>query len=238
MTESHNYTIQRNYKYESYDENGNFLGITEDEWKDKIRDEWTCDNLKANYVVYIFHDKDIDEHGAKKDLHVHGCVNFKNSISKSNAVLLSGCSTEKNCSIISKKANAYRYLLHITDSAIKAKKHIYDEDCLELSIDKGKTFDYKKAIQNSEKEDDEKHGEKLIQQTIDNIVNGVYGDGNPFGMNPMLKICENKELLRLMSRKNSYRRQIENAIELKTIEYNSRSRANNLKSNGGGNYGV
>ena len=36
--ESHNYSVQRNYKFESHDADGNFLGITEDEWKEKIRE--------------------------------------------------------------------------------------------------------------------------------------------------------------------------------------------------------
>lgn len=219
VAESHNYAIQRNYKFESHDKDGNFLGITEDEWKEKIRDEWTCDKLKANYVVFIFHDKDIDEHGNIKELHVHGCVNFANSIPESNARKLTGCSSDKNCKIIKKKASAYRYLLHITEKAIKEHKHIYGEECLEYSIANGKKCEYKRLIQISEKEEDEKNGEKLIKRTIQNIMNGMYGDGNPWNFNPLLQICANQQLAMLIAQKATYRRAIQNAIEVKSTQY-------------------
>ena len=229
--ESHNYSVQRNYKFESHDADGNFLGITEDEWKEKIRDEWTCDKLKANYIVFIFHDKDIDEHGNIKELHVHGCINFIDSIPASNARKLSGCSSDKNCKIISNKSSAYRYLLHITEKAIRDKKHIYDEDCLEYSIATGKTFDFKAIIKKSEQDEEDKNSAKLIKQTIIHIMNGAYGDGNPWNFNPMLAICANQQLAMLIAQKPTYRRAIENAIEVKKTQYYALTdaRYNNVK---------
>lgn len=223
MAETHNYTIQRNYKYESHDEDGNFNGLTKDEWKERIREEWTCDKLKANYVVFIFHDKDVDENGIPKELHVHGCVNFKDSIPLSNAILLTKCSSEKNCEPIGrKKSQAYRYLLHITEKAIKDKKHIYGEDCLEYSVAKNVDFDYKKIIRSSETEETEKEDKTVLQRIIEAIRQGGYGDGSP--ASELKSEIYNNLLLddtanRLMSAKPSNRRAIENAIELKKETY-------------------
>lgn len=235
MAETHNYTIQRNYKYESHDKDGNFNGLTEDEWKNRIREEWTCDRLKANYVVFIFHDKDVDENGIPKELHVHGCVNFENSIPQSNARKLAGCSSDKNCAPIGrKKSQAYRYLLHITEKAIKDKKYIYGEECLECSVAKGKTFDYKKNIQASETEENEKDDRKLLQRIIENIRQGAYGDGSSSQANIQV-IYENllldDDANRLMSIKPSNKRAIENAIEIKTETYTLMQRKKKEKNN-------
>lgn len=220
MAESHNYTVQRNFKYETA-QNGKYPNLTEDEWKKRIMEEWTYDKLKANYIVYIFHDRDVDDNGLLKELHVHGCINFVDSIALSNASKLAGCSSEKNCKAISKKSNAYRYLLHITEQAIKQRKHLYDEDYLIYSIAPTKKCEYKKLIQMSEKDEDEKDKEKLIKKVIADIMNGMYGDGNPFNFNPMLQICANRQVAMIIAEKASYRRAIENAIEIKSIQYSA-----------------
>ena len=235
MADSRNYSMQRNYKYESHDKDGNFNGLTEDEWKNRIREEWTCDRLKANYVVFIFHDSDTDENGILKELHVHGCANFTEAIPLSNAIKLSGCSSDKNCKQIGrKKAQAYRYLLHITEKAIKDKKYIYGEERLECSVAKGETFDYKKIIQASETEENEKDDRKLLQRIIENIRQGVYGDGS-IANGEAHKIYNNllmdDDANRLMSIKPSNKRAIENAIEIKKETYVLMQRKNNEKNN-------
>lgn len=236
MADSHNYSMQRNYKYESHDKNGNFNGLTEDEWKNRIREEWTCDRLKAKSVVFVFHDSDTDENGILKELHAHGCVNFKEAIPLSNAIKLSGCSSDKNCEQIgrAKKAQAYRYLLHITEKAIKDKKYIYGEERLEYSIAKGEKFDFKKTIQASETEEGEKDDRKMLQQIIENIRQGVYGDGST-AYGEANKIYNNllmdDNANRLMSIKPSNKRAIENAIEIKKETYLLMQRKSNEKNN-------
>ena len=126
---SRNYTAQRNYYYESHDADGNWNGLTEDAWKQMILQDWTCANLKANYVFLIFHDKDPNEDGTGlKPLHVHADINFINTMSQDNAVRITKCSCDKNCTAINDKADSAKYKLHITEKAIKDKKHIYGED--------------------------------------------------------------------------------------------------------------
>lgn len=237
MPDTHNYAIQRNYKYESHDKNGNFNGLTEEEWKQRIREEWTSDRLKANYVVFIFHDKDIDENGINKELHVHGCVNFENAIPQSNAQKLTGCSSNQNCAPIGKKkSQAYRYLLHITDKAIKEKKYIYGEDCLECSVANGKTFDYKKSIQQSEDDENKKDDQQLLDSIIRQIRGGAYGDGSPtvIGTDTIYnRLLLDEDANRLMSAKPANKKAIENAITVKQETYraklNEAEKKNNIK---------
>ena len=200
------YTMQRNYAYESHDADGKFNGLTEEQWKQQICDEWTSDNLKADYVCFIFHDKDKDDHGSPKPLHVHGCVYFKNPTSQSQAVELTGCSSDLNCKAINNKSQAYRYLLHITEQAIADEKHVYDEACLHTSVADGKNFDYHKTIKGSSKSDDDLKGEALIKQTVKKILAGEYGDSE------IIYRRLPKQVLVMMGEKSKYDRQIHNAI--------------------------
>lgn len=117
------YAAQRSYEYDSQ-----LTGETKDEWKSRIKAEWTLENLSAISIILIFHDNDVDENGVPKGLHVHAVINFKESQTQSNAVRLTKCSNERNCEGVHDKVGAYRYLLHATDNALNAKKHVYDAD--------------------------------------------------------------------------------------------------------------
>jgi len=219
MSDAHNYAIQRSYKYESHDKDGNANGLTREDWKKKVIEEWTCDRLKANHIIFIFHDKDTDDDGNIKELHAHGVVNFENAIPVSNAIKLTGCSSEQNCSQIrGKKSQAYRYLLHITERAIKEKKHIYDEDSLFYSIKKDKICDYKKLIRPSEDEESDRDDKKLLDVVIAQIRAGVYGDGG-FNDNIYEKLLLDEEINRIISKKIVYKKAILNAIEVKSETY-------------------
>lgn len=204
------YAIQRNYEYDSHDEAGNYTGLTEDQWKDQIREEWSWKKLKAHHVVLNFHDKDVDKDGLPKPLHVHGCVYFKDNITQSEAIKRTGCSSDLNCKAINNKSQAYRYLLHITERAIEDGKHVYDEDCLEYSIADGRKFDYHKVIKPSVKDEDALKGEALIKQTIKLILQGEYGEGEAVYMRLP------REVLIMMGEKSTYERKIHNAIAGRT----------------------
>lgn len=222
-----NYTFQRNYKFESHDKDGNFNGLTEDAWRQKILQEWTCDNLKANHITLIFHDKCVEENGMKKDLHVHACAHFKDAITQTEAIKRSGCSSEKNCKAINNKSQAYRYLLHITEKAIAAGKHIYGEDELIIDVAKNKKFDFHKAIQASEDEEDEKEQAKKLKQVIADIQQGAYGDGSfILGQQSIFdKLLLDDDINKLISAKPTNRRLIENAIETKRETWVAQQRA-------------
>lgn len=203
-----NYTMQRNYEYDTQNANSKYKGLTEDEWKELILDEWSCDKLNADSVTIIFHDKCNDDNGLPKPLHAHNCTHFKDAITHTEAIKRGGCSSDKNCKAIGKKAQAYKYLLHITEQAIKDKKHIYGEDELIIFVADGKSFDYHKIIQASEEEEDDKDAKKLLKNTINLILQGFYGEERI-----MSKLLLEDEIVQLMAMKPTNKRTIENAIE-------------------------
>lgn len=224
---SHNYTLQRNYSYDSHDNSQKFNGLTKEEWKKKILDEWSCTKLNANHVVLIFHDKDKDENGIITELHVHACVNFSDSLTHSQAYKRSKCSDPKNCKQIEKKARAYRYLLHITEKAIKDKKHIYSEDELIIEIAPEEKFDYHKEILNTDDEEDSKEQAKKLKQVISLIQQGAYGNGEFIvgGQSIYDKLLLDNDINKLISSKPANRRAIENAIEVKKETWIAQQRA-------------
>lgn len=173
IKETHNYFVKRSYAYDSHDKNGNFNGLTIEEWKNQIRKEWNYENLKANHITRIFHDKD-------EELSAHAIINFENSIPKSNAILLSKCTMEEDCIALytkQQKSTTYRYLLHIDEKSLKAGKHIYGENDLEFSIKPGKKIDYHKMIlcvDEEHEEHEEQSEKKLLKRVLDNIKNGYY----------------------------------------------------------------
>lgn len=134
------YTVQRNYDFETHDAEKNVTrDITEDEWREEIKafmhDLYESDKIKQ--YAMIFHDKDKVETGFKP-IHVHMIVETSAVLRKSAAMALLGGSSDKNVDYADEKgarAGAARYLLHITEKAIQASKHIYGEE--ELIIEGG-----------------------------------------------------------------------------------------------------
>lgn len=179
---THNYVMQRNYAYETQHDDSKYKGLTKDEWKQMILKEWSWEKLKTNHSTIIFHDqcKDKDT-GEIKELHAHNISNFVDGLTQSEALGRSGCSCEDNCTPMTNKANAYRYLLHITEKAIEEHKHIYSESELIFSVADGKKFDlddYHKAItKKNQKSEESKEDKKLIDEAIKKILDGYYGTG-------------------------------------------------------------
>ena len=134
------YTVQRNYDFETHDADKNVTrDITEDEWREEIKafmhELYESDKIKQ--YAMIFHDKDKLETGFKP-IHVHMIVELSAPARKSAAMALLGGSSDKNVDYADEKgarAGASRYLLHITEKAMQADKHIYGED--ELIIEGG-----------------------------------------------------------------------------------------------------
>lgn len=169
-----NYAIQRNYQFETHDKNGNLTSNeTEVEWRQRVSSEWTCSNLKAKSIAYIFHDKDINDDGTSKGLHVHGVISFTTGIPQSNAMMLSKCSSPQNCAGVKNKVSAYRYLIHVTNNAINECKHIYSpSDVVCLSADPNKPFNYAKAMSQSKSREDEKESLKMLDKCLEDVTLG------------------------------------------------------------------
>ena len=185
---SRNYALQRNYEYDSHDENQQFNGLTIEEWKKQILEDWSPANLKANHVTIIFHNKDKDVNGIPKSMHAHGVANEKDTMTQSSMMKHAKCSCEENCTPIKEEnlPKAYRYELHITEKAIQDKKHIYSEDELIFLVAEEKTFgikEYHDIIARKPKQTEEEKADKeLINETIKKILDGYYGTGFKTGL--------------------------------------------------------
>lgn len=229
---SRNYTMQRNYEFDTHDENGISDGRTIEEWMDDIRKDWSPSKLKAKYIYLIFHKDDTDDNGMLKGVHVHGYANFTETISQSVAIERTGCSSSKNCEEVRSKSNALRYMLHITEKAIKEEKYIYGEDKIEILLPDGEDKEkYRKKfhsmIKKSEEEEEIKDDKKLLKKIITDIANGVYGhdisiksvnaigdvvSGDIETYSVEQRVLMNDDARRLMFTNSSAKRAIESAI--------------------------
>lgn len=98
-----------------------------DTWQDDI-----SDLLQLPYA-YCIHDKDKDEKGANRGVHVHIMIAFPNTTTYKHAMsvfeLLSkdGCRCVNTCKKIISVRKMYDYLIHDTEECRKKKKHLYDK---------------------------------------------------------------------------------------------------------------
>lgn len=218
------WSAQRSYYYESHDADGNFNGVTEEEWKKKILEELDAARLKAYHSTIIFHNKDteIDSHGSESDkgLHAHVCVWFINGHTQTSAMKALGATRLKNVKEIkkNKKSSAYRYLLHATDKAIKDGKYIYGEQ--ELFVSKSSPdikYDYHKLIQKSEEDEEKEDIKEARKKLLKEILEGNYDREKAWNCDgsPSLEkiIASDMKIAHLIGSSCSYRREVENAIK-------------------------
>lgn len=145
------YFVQRSKYYDTHDESGNLTrDISDEEWREEQRALFDPDRIGAKSVAMIFHDQDmLDDGTAKKELHVHAVINLEDSKSQSAMQKILNISRPKNCACIQgksknygkRKTGAYQYLIHITEDALKAHKHIYDVSDIEVMTGLGPNGD-------------------------------------------------------------------------------------------------
>ena len=72
------FDVQRNYQFETHDKNGNQTSdITESNWRVKVISEMrSLFDSGVVEVMYAFHDKDVNNDGTSKGLHVHMAVSY------------------------------------------------------------------------------------------------------------------------------------------------------------------
>lgn len=147
------FSIQRNYDFETHDKDNNRTwDITPQQWKDEIIAYFKEQTSSGAFlkVAMVFHDKDVVDTGFKP-LHVHAIVYMKNPIAigkvemqadgtlkRTGASKALGASSSKNISALQDDGQVgamAKYNLHITEKAIRAGKHIYDEDNVVLMGD-------------------------------------------------------------------------------------------------------
>ena len=133
------YSVQRNMEYDIHDENKVLLrDLTPEEWKKEVIRDF--ENIDALEKWLIFHDSDLDEHGRKKGLHAHGILYFKNP-KKLSALCKEFNVQSRNVQEVKKGSGAFRYLLHITDTALREKKYIYSFDDLMVWVKNERIYD-------------------------------------------------------------------------------------------------
>lgn len=170
------YCIQRNYQYDttpSTDPNVTKPtdNMTIDEWKQYIIENWTIEKLKAKRIAYIFHDKDVEKDGLQKVIHVHGIVYFENAITPRNVMLLTGCSSVKNCQETEDTAQAHRYLTHTSDRSYNdTTKFKYDVTSITFLTDNNADYQYNKRVKESKEDKAKSAQERVVSMYLNDIL--------------------------------------------------------------------
>ena len=99
------------------------------DWEERIGDI-----LELPYS-YCIHDKDLENDGDDRKVHVHIIIVFPNTTTKKHAFnvfdLLSdvGKKALSDCKAVVSIRGSYDYLIHDTDTAKKAGKYLYPREC-------------------------------------------------------------------------------------------------------------
>lgn len=130
--------IQRSYAYETQDADGQTISnISEDDWKRQVKEQWTSKIGDDDWLLMIFHDKDVltnpDGSTTPKPLHAHGLLRFSSAKTQSAVIKAMNLSRSGNCQAVKSYVDSARYLLHVSESALNARKHRYhDDEVIEL----------------------------------------------------------------------------------------------------------
>lgn len=122
--------VARHYEYDSHPGNA-MAGISVSDWKGEMLRLLNRELKKGDveYAAYIFHDRDVSpKTGALVPVHVHVLVRYKEVKAVSDVRAAFGVSRNKNGEVVDNQLGASRYLIHISDSAIREKKTIYSPD--------------------------------------------------------------------------------------------------------------
>lgn len=135
---SRKFMFQRNKYYETHDEDGNETRkISDFTWKmEVLNDIFNNAKLKkAEYIMLIFHDRDVSEEetGKLKTLHCHGILVYKNAQYFENIREYTNTQS-RNFEIIRSEGSAVRYLTHTTEEAMIEKKTRYNVSDIFLKV--------------------------------------------------------------------------------------------------------
>ncbi len=181
------FEVYRSYEYDIHelDSEGKKVLIdnppTPEEWIADVTAQWEFILKETIHGAFITHDKDILRDGSPKPLHMQGLFVFKNPRYVGAMMKKLGISSVDNISPIDNFVGAYRYLLHITDEAIKDGKYIYAQDELTWHIEKSNDEDddepsfhdlIRKAEQSDTLKKIEKKGKVLVYELHEKVING------------------------------------------------------------------
>lgn len=181
------FEVYRSYEYDIHelDEEGKKVLIdnppTPEEWIADVTAQWEFILKETIHGAFITHDKDILRDGSPKPLHMQGLFVFKNPRYVGAMMKKLGISSVDNINPIDYFVGAYRYLLHITEEAIKDGKHIYSQDELTWHIEKSNDEDdeeptfhdlIRKAEQSDTLKKIEKKGKVLVYELHEKVIKG------------------------------------------------------------------
>lgn len=191
-----NWSIQLSYIYFISDANGNVVkNMSENQWKDYIREliQQLVTNGTVDTVSWIFHDKDVDKDGNPKGLHVHMIVNVKGGKEQTAMMTMFGSTRSQDVKNVKKKSSAYQYLIHVTQTALKEKKHIYNFSEIEC-LSKDANFNLMKQFYPTKKDnaDEENlrdicHGKVMTGELTVKEVRSVYLHTDGIGTSAWVK---------------------------------------------------
>lgn len=176
------YEAVRTYSYETHEINdkGELIKVSdmsEKDWKKKIISE--MENVDAEELWFIFHDKDLTTEGEKKGLHVHIIALFENG-RYPNAVMKQLSCQESQLNVVRKKTGVFRYLTHTNEQAMNERKYRYEikdvyayHKGVKLSMVE-KRKDYTDKIVGKEMKDENEI--EFINNLLVKIVNGKVTD--------------------------------------------------------------
>ena len=127
---------QISYEYWSHDADGNMIaGRTVDAFMKYVVEllRALVDNGLCDFVVYIKHDRDRDlkNGGILKGLHIHFIVHCVKSpkdgrFTQNSGMQYFGITRSKDFEPVKNNAGAFQYLIHVSTSALRERKTIYD----------------------------------------------------------------------------------------------------------------
>jgi energy-coupling factor transporter ATP-binding protein EcfA2 len=127
---SRGWFIQRSFTFDTHDSDGQVTNdLTEDAWRKLVIKQWGDSVGKYDWLLMIFHDSDVLENTdgttSPKPLHVHGLIRFRNARTQASVIKQMHLTRAQNCQPVKSYTDSARYLLHVSESALNAKKHIY-----------------------------------------------------------------------------------------------------------------
>lgn len=117
---------QRNYFFETHNKAGERTSKeTELAWRRRVMREWLA--VPHEKLAMVFHDRDKLEDGTPKGLHAHLLLFVDTPKTCEQMMSRLNISLPQNVAFARNPVASAKYLTHITDIAIKARKFIYSQ---------------------------------------------------------------------------------------------------------------
>lgn len=143
-----NFTTNESYYYYTHDANGNVINnISVDDWFKivMVKYEDLVKSDKADVICVILHNNDWNEKtNTPVSPHLHTIISLKNASTQSALMNYLKITRKENCEIVNNKNSMFKYLLHITPSALNnSGKYIYGLNDIKIISKDRKKYGFK-----------------------------------------------------------------------------------------------